>query len=195
MTAARKLDETQTMRARRRDIATGEVMPEHRSSALSPIRMARSCLTSPPGCRGAAPGSRLPAPPSPAVEKKLFARAAKAQVRRKRPGRPHRESAGGAHPGRSGPGAPRRPACAGLRQCAAHAGQPVAAGASGRSPGWLRRRQAQIYNAAHARGLKPVVVECLFSAELGLALGRENVIHAAVHPGGLAERLMLDAAP
>jgi hypothetical protein len=37
-------------------------------------------------------------------------------------------------------------------------------------------------------------VECLSSAELGLALGRENVIHAAVQPGGLAERLTLDAA-
>jgi predicted RNA-binding protein YlxR (DUF448 family) len=51
----------------------------------------------------------------------------------------------------------------------------------------------KLYNAAHARGLKPVVVESLASAELGLALGRENVIHAAVHPGGLAERLMLDS--
>jgi predicted RNA-binding protein YlxR (DUF448 family)/ribosomal protein L30E len=51
----------------------------------------------------------------------------------------------------------------------------------------------KLYNAAHARDLKPVVVECLSSTELGLALGRENVIHAAVHPGGLAERLTLDA--
>ena len=51
----------------------------------------------------------------------------------------------------------------------------------------------KLYNAAHARDLKPVVVECLTSTELGLALGRENVIHAAVHPGGLAERLTLDA--
>jgi uncharacterized protein len=51
----------------------------------------------------------------------------------------------------------------------------------------------KLYNAAHARDLKPVVVECLLSAELGLALGRENVIHAAVQPGGLAERLTLDA--
>ena len=51
----------------------------------------------------------------------------------------------------------------------------------------------KLYNAAHARELKPVVVECLTSAELGLALGRENVIHAAAQPGGLAERLSLDA--
>ena len=41
--------------------------------------------------------------------------------------------------------------------------------------------------------LKSVVIECLTSAELGLALGRENVIHAAVQPGRLAERLTFDA--
>lgn len=51
----------------------------------------------------------------------------------------------------------------------------------------------KLYNAAHARGMKPRVVECLTSAEMGLALGRENVIHAAVQPGGLAERLTFDA--
>jgi len=51
----------------------------------------------------------------------------------------------------------------------------------------------KLYNAAHARGMKPVVLECLTSAELGLALGRENVIHAAVQSGGLAERLTFDA--
>jgi hypothetical protein len=37
------------------------------------------------------------------------------------------------------------------------------------------------------------VIECLTSAELGLALGRENVIHAAIQPGGLADRLVFDA--
>jgi hypothetical protein len=41
--------------------------------------------------------------------------------------------------------------------------------------------------------LNSVVIENLTSAELGLALGRENVIHAAVQPGGLAERLIFDA--
>jgi predicted RNA-binding protein YlxR (DUF448 family) len=51
----------------------------------------------------------------------------------------------------------------------------------------------KLFNAAHARGLKPAVVEGLTSAELGLALGRVNVIHAAVQGGGLAERLTLDA--
>ncbi len=56
-----------------------------------------------------------------------------------------------------------------------------------------RDGKRKLYNAAHARGLEPVVVECFSSAELGLALGRENVIHAAVQPGGLAERLTFDA--
>jgi hypothetical protein len=51
----------------------------------------------------------------------------------------------------------------------------------------------KLYNAAHARGMKPLLVDCLSSAELGLALGRENVIHAAVQPGGLADRVIFDA--
>ena len=51
----------------------------------------------------------------------------------------------------------------------------------------------KLYAAAHRMELKCVVIESLTSAELGLALGRENVIHAAVQPGGLAERLTFDA--
>jgi uncharacterized protein len=51
----------------------------------------------------------------------------------------------------------------------------------------------KLYNAAYARGVKPQLITCLTSAELGLALGRENVIHAALQSGGLAERLMFDA--
>jgi predicted RNA-binding protein YlxR (DUF448 family)/ribosomal protein L30E len=51
----------------------------------------------------------------------------------------------------------------------------------------------KLYAAAHRLELKCVVIETLTSAELGLALGRENVIHAAVQPGGLAERLTFDA--
>jgi predicted RNA-binding protein YlxR (DUF448 family)/ribosomal protein L30E len=51
----------------------------------------------------------------------------------------------------------------------------------------------KLYASAHRLELECVVVETLTSAELGLALGRENVIHAAVQPGGLAERLTFDA--
>ena len=51
----------------------------------------------------------------------------------------------------------------------------------------------KLYAAAHRLELNCVVIESLTSGELGLALGRENVIHAAVQPGGLAERLTFDA--
>src|ERR1700761_4650102 len=56
-----------------------------------------------------------------------------------------------------------------------------------------RDGKRKLYAAAHRLELKCVVIESLASTELGLALGRENVIHAAVQPGGLADRLILDA--
>jgi predicted RNA-binding protein YlxR (DUF448 family) len=56
-----------------------------------------------------------------------------------------------------------------------------------------RDGKRKLYGAAHRLELECVVIETLTSAELGLALGRENVIHAAVQPGGLAERLIFDA--
>ncbi len=51
----------------------------------------------------------------------------------------------------------------------------------------------KVLGAARARGLKTQTIEALTSAELSLALGRENVIHAALKPGRLAERLIFDA--
>jgi hypothetical protein len=51
----------------------------------------------------------------------------------------------------------------------------------------------KLTNAAAARGLEPALVDVLTSAELSLALGRENVIHAALKPGKLAERLVFQA--
>lgn len=51
----------------------------------------------------------------------------------------------------------------------------------------------KLYAAAHARGAKPAVVECLTKAELSVALGKENVIHAALKAGALAERLIFEA--
>ncbi len=51
----------------------------------------------------------------------------------------------------------------------------------------------KLAGAARSRGLKIQTVECLTSAELSVALGRENVIHAAIKPGRLAERLIFDA--
>lgn len=52
----------------------------------------------------------------------------------------------------------------------------------------------KLLQAAHARGRTLVVVDCLKTSELSLALGRENVIHAAVRPGAMADRLSTDVA-
>jgi predicted RNA-binding protein YlxR (DUF448 family) len=46
---------------------------------------------------------------------------------------------------------------------------------------------------AHARKLAVEIVECLDSGEISLALGRENVIHAALKSGRISERLVMDA--
>jgi uncharacterized protein len=62
--------------------------------------------------------------------------------------------------------------------------------ASDGSPDGRRKLQ----NVAISQGVKCALIDCLTSAELALALGRENVIHAAVKPGRLAERLILEAA-
>lgn len=51
----------------------------------------------------------------------------------------------------------------------------------------------KLFAAAYRQHLPCVIVESLTSVELGLALGLGNVIHAAIHPGGLAERLVFDA--
>lgn len=51
----------------------------------------------------------------------------------------------------------------------------------------------KLAGSAYARGLKIHTIEALTSTELSLALGRENVIHAALKPGRLAERLIFDA--
>ncbi len=51
----------------------------------------------------------------------------------------------------------------------------------------------KLFGASHARGLKIETIECLTSAEIGLAVGRENVIHAALKSGRLQERLSFDA--
>ncbi len=51
----------------------------------------------------------------------------------------------------------------------------------------------KLFAACHARGLKVPTIECLTSAELSVAVGRENVIHAALKSGRLQERLSMDA--
>jgi predicted RNA-binding protein YlxR (DUF448 family) len=53
-----------------------------------------------------------------------------------------------------------------------------------------RRKLADM---ARSRGLPLAVVDCLDNAELSLALGRENVVHAALIPGRLSERVKRNA--
>jgi len=51
----------------------------------------------------------------------------------------------------------------------------------------------KILSAARARDVEPTIIDCFASGELSLALGRENVVHAALKSGRLAERLIVDA--
>jgi predicted RNA-binding protein YlxR (DUF448 family) len=53
------------------------------------------------------------------------------------------------------------------------------------------RRKLQ--SAAVASAIVPFVIGCFSGAELSLALGRANVVHAALKPGSKAERLIFDA--
>jgi predicted RNA-binding protein YlxR (DUF448 family)/ribosomal protein L30E len=192
--AAPKMEEDEAMR-QRRCIVTGEIMPDN--------RLVRFVLAPDgevvPDVAAKLPGrgiwvSATRAAMSEAVEKKLFARAAKA---------PANASAGLAD----------RTEKALLTRMLGDLGLARRSGAlvlgfdnvlraleSPKPPKLLidaadgaADGKRKLYNAAHARGMKPELVTCLTSAELGLALGRENVIHAAVQPGGLAERLMFDA--
>lgn len=51
----------------------------------------------------------------------------------------------------------------------------------------------KLLGVALAHGFTPKVLDCLSSQELSLALGRENVVHAALNSGQLAERLEMNA--
>jgi predicted RNA-binding protein YlxR (DUF448 family) len=51
----------------------------------------------------------------------------------------------------------------------------------------------KLRNLALARGLKLALIDSLTCEEMSVALGRENVIHAALKSGQLAERLMFEA--
>ena len=51
----------------------------------------------------------------------------------------------------------------------------------------------KLAGSAHARSLKIETIDGLTTGELSLALGRGNVVHAALKPGRLAERLIFDA--
>ena len=53
--------------------------------------------------------------------------------------------------------------------------------------------QRKLHAAARSAGIAPFVIGALSSAELSLALGRSNVVHAALKSGRIAERLVFDA--
>ena len=53
--------------------------------------------------------------------------------------------------------------------------------------------QRKLQAAARSAGIVPFVIGALDSAELSLALGRANVVHAALKSGRIAERLVSDA--
>jgi uncharacterized protein len=53
--------------------------------------------------------------------------------------------------------------------------------------------QRKLQAAARSAGIVPFVIGALSSAELSLALGRSNVVHAALKSGRIAERLVFDA--
>jgi predicted RNA-binding protein YlxR (DUF448 family) len=51
----------------------------------------------------------------------------------------------------------------------------------------------KLQSAAVAVDQVPFVIGCFLGPELSLALGRANVVHAALKPGRMAERLIFDA--
>jgi predicted RNA-binding protein YlxR (DUF448 family)/ribosomal protein L30E len=195
-TAADKADNTARADEReRRDIVSGEIMPEHR--LLRFVADPDGVVV--PDVAAKLPGRGLWVEASKgaiakAVEKKLFSRAAKAQVV-------------------ATADLPQRAEKALVARMLGDLGIARRAGSlvlgfdnvlrtleSPKPPKVLLEAwdgsadgKRKLYAAAHRLELGCVVIEGLTSAELGLALGRENVIHAAVLPGGLAERLILDA--
>jgi len=193
--AARKMEEDETMGRERRCIVTGEVLPDSRLVRF----VAAPDGTVVPDVAAKLPGRGLwvtasRAAVTQAVQKKLFTRAAKANVAADATLADRTEQAlVGRMLGDLGLARRSGALVLGfdnvLRALDGPRPPRVMVEASDGSGDGKRK----LFNAAHARGMKPQLVECLTSAELGLALGRENVIHAAVQPGGLAERLTFDA--
>jgi len=195
MTApARNMKETDDMRERR-DIVSGKVMPENRLLrfvADPDGKVVPDVAAKLPG-RGlwvAANGAAIRT----AVDKKLFSRAAKAPLVAEADLAQRAEQALVARM-LGDLGIARRSGALVLgfdnvlRQLEGPKPPKVLIEAFDGAPDGKRK----LYAAAHRLELDCMVIETLTSAELGLALGRENVIHAAVQRGGLADRLIFDA--
>ena len=196
MTApARNMEETEHGSRERRDIVSGEVMPENRLLrfvADPDGKVVPDVAAKLPG-RGlwvAANGAAIRT----AVDKKLFSRAAKTQLTAEADLAERAEKALVARM-LGDLGIARRSGVLVLgfdnvlRQLEGPKPPKVLIEAFDGAPDGKRK----LYAAAHRLELDCMVVETLTSAELGLALGRENVIHAAVQRGGLADRLIFDA--
>ena len=192
---AHKTEETEHGSRERRDIVSGEVMPENR--LLRFVAAPDGHVV--PDVAAKLPGRGMWVEASTtaigkAVEKRLFARSAKAQIVASADLAQRAEKALVARM-LGDLGIARR---AGhlvlgfdnvLRQLEGPKPPKLLIEAFDGAPDGKRK----LYAAAHRLELDCVVIETLTSAELGLALGRENVIHAAVQRGGLADRLMFDA--
>jgi len=205
MTAAIKIDEDDAISdalivddeglRQRRDIVSGEVMPESRLMRF---------VADPDGQVVPDAAAKLPgrglwvqaarSAVDKAVEKKLFARAAKAQVRASADLADRAENALLARMiGDLGLARRSGVLVLGFDNVLRELEGPKPPRVLIEALDGARDGKRKLYAAAHRLELDCAVIETLTSAELGLALGRENVIHAAVQPGGLAERLIFDA--
>jgi predicted RNA-binding protein YlxR (DUF448 family) len=205
MTAAIKIDEDDAISdalivddeglRQRRDIVSGEVMPESRLMRF----VADPDGQVVPDAAAKLPGRGLWVQASrsavgKAVEKKLFARAAKAQVRATADLADRAENALLARIiGDLGLARRSGVLVLGFDNVLRELEGPKPPRVLIEALDGARDGKRKLYAAAHRLELDCAVIETLTSAELGLALGRENVIHAAVQPGGLAERLIFDA--
>jgi hypothetical protein len=179
----------------RRDIVSGEVLPENRliRFAFAPDGAVVPDVAAKLPGRGAWVAASKAAIAA-AVEKKLFSRAAKQNVNAASD-LPARTEAALVARMAGDLGLARRSGVAvlGFDNVLRQLEGPKPPKALIEALDGSRDGKRKLYAAAHRLELDCAVIETLTSAELGLALGRENVIHAAVQPGGLAERLIFDA--
>jgi hypothetical protein len=192
--ASLDIEDDDTLRERR-CIVTGEVLPE--SQLIRFVADPEGCIV--PDVAAVLPGRGIWVSATReilerAIAKKLFTRAAKAQVTAQ-PDLVDRTEAQLVARMSGDLGMARRSGAIVLgfdNVARALDGNPSPAVLVEAADGAVDGRR-KLAGTAAARGLKPVLVDVLTNAELSLALGRENVIHAALKPGKLAERLVFQA--
>ena len=153
----------------------------------------RSCPTSPSGCRAA--GMWVSADARGAARRRP-ARALRPCRRSGRSGCPPTSPTGSRRCSRRGSielaraGAQGRPGGGGAREDEGGAGLAARRVLLHAGGGRTARERGQ---ACGRRTARTALVSCLFGHELGLAFGRERVIHAAVLAGGLGDRMRDEA--